>query len=91
MTDIAMRVDKLSKQDPSASLRTGRIGRAQQRHDTLRDAVVFTFGCSNVQRSNEMIWALRLGPEWTFVRSMRDWYAVKSAVNVGWQALGWMR
>jgi anaerobic magnesium-protoporphyrin IX monomethyl ester cyclase len=36
-------------------------------------------------------WALRPGPMWTFVKSMRDWYAVKSAVNAGWQALGWMR
>ena len=36
-------------------------------------------------------WALRPGPMWTFLKSMRDWYAVKSAVNVGWQALGWMR
>jgi anaerobic magnesium-protoporphyrin IX monomethyl ester cyclase len=36
-------------------------------------------------------WALRPGPLWTFVRSMRDWYSFKSAVNVGLQALGWMR
>jgi anaerobic magnesium-protoporphyrin IX monomethyl ester cyclase len=36
-------------------------------------------------------WALRPGPLWTFLKSMRDWYAFKSAVNAGWQALGWMR
>lgn len=36
-------------------------------------------------------WALRPGPLWTFVKSMRDWYGFKSAVNAGWQALGWMR
>jgi radical SAM superfamily enzyme YgiQ (UPF0313 family) len=36
-------------------------------------------------------WALRPGPMWTFVKSMNSWQALKSAVNVGWQALGWMR
>jgi anaerobic magnesium-protoporphyrin IX monomethyl ester cyclase len=36
-------------------------------------------------------WALRPGPLWTFARSMNSWQAVRSAVNVGWQALGWMR
>ena len=36
-------------------------------------------------------WALRPGPLWTFVKSMNSWAAVKSAVNVGWQALGWMK
>ncbi len=36
-------------------------------------------------------WALRPGPLWTFVKSLNSWPAVKSAVNVGWQALGWMR
>ena len=51
MNDIAIRVDKLSKQY--------RIGRAQERHDTLRDAIVSTFKRSTVQRSNEMIWALK--------------------------------
>jgi len=40
MTDIAIRVEHLSK------LYT--IGRAQQRHDTLRDALVSTFQRSNV-------------------------------------------
>jgi hypothetical protein len=28
---------------------------------------------------------------WTFLKSMNNWPALKSAVNVGWQALGWMR
>jgi len=52
MSDIAIRVENLSK------LYT--IGRAQQRHDTLRDALVATFKRSNVptlERSDEL-WAL---------------------------------
>jgi radical SAM superfamily enzyme YgiQ (UPF0313 family) len=36
-------------------------------------------------------WALRPGPLWTFVKSMNSWAAVRSAMNVGWQALGWIR
>jgi radical SAM superfamily enzyme YgiQ (UPF0313 family) len=36
-------------------------------------------------------WALRPGPLWTFVKSMNSWPAFRSALNVGWQALGWMR
>ena len=36
-------------------------------------------------------WALRPGPLWTFLKSMNNWSAFKSAANVGWQALGWMR
>lgn len=36
-------------------------------------------------------WALRPGPLWTFIKSLNSWPAVRSAVNVGWQALGWMR
>ena len=36
-------------------------------------------------------WALRPGPLWTFLKSMNNWYAAKSAINVGWQSLGWMR
>lgn len=36
-------------------------------------------------------WALRPGPLWTFLKSMNSWQAVRSAVNAGWQALGWMR
>ncbi len=61
MSDIAIRVENLSKRY--------RIGQAQQRHDTLRDALVATFQRSNVrtfQRSNvptcersDEIWALR--------------------------------
>ncbi len=34
MTDIALRVDHLSKLYPSTALRAGRIGKRQQRHDT---------------------------------------------------------
>jgi len=56
MKDIAIRVDNLSKRY--------RIGRAQQRHDTLRDALAAAFKRSNVptlQRSNDEdhIWALK--------------------------------
>ncbi len=36
-------------------------------------------------------WALRPGPMWTFVKSMNSWHAAKAALNVGWQALGWMK
>jgi radical SAM superfamily enzyme YgiQ (UPF0313 family) len=36
-------------------------------------------------------WAFRPKPIWTFLTSMKDWQAFRSAVNVGWQALGWMR
>ena len=36
-------------------------------------------------------WALRPGPMWTFLKSMNSWHAAKSAINAGWQALGWMR
>jgi len=34
-------------------------------------------------------WALRPGPMWTFMKSLKDWYTVKSAVDAAWQALGW--
>ena len=51
MNDIAIRVENLSK--------LYHIGKAQQRHDTLRDAIVSTFQRSNVQRSNDTIWALK--------------------------------
>ena len=53
MSDIAIRVDNLSK--------LYHIGRAQQRHDTLRDALVSAFKRSNVatlERSDEL-WALQ--------------------------------
>jgi lipopolysaccharide transport system ATP-binding protein len=55
--DIAIRVENLSK--------LYHIGRARERHDTLRDAVVdtlhrLTFQRSNVQRTDEEhIWALK--------------------------------
>ena len=53
MNDIAIRVENLSK--------LYHIGKSQQRHDTLRDALVAAFKRSNVktfERSNE-IWALK--------------------------------
>ncbi len=60
MSDIAIRVENLSK--------LYHIGALQQRHDTLRDALVSTFQRFNVQRSNvqrsnvqrsDELWALR--------------------------------
>ena len=36
-------------------------------------------------------WALRPKPMQTFLRSMNNWESAKSAINAGWQALGWMR
>jgi len=57
MTDIAIRVENLSKRY--------RIVAVQNRHDTLREAIVdtfqrFTFQRSNVQRSDDSyIWALK--------------------------------
>jgi anaerobic magnesium-protoporphyrin IX monomethyl ester cyclase len=36
-------------------------------------------------------WAVRPGPLWTYLKSMNNWQALKSAVNVGWQALNWMK
>jgi hypothetical protein len=39
MSDLAIRVDHLSKRYPSTQLRTGTIGALQQRHDTLQDAI----------------------------------------------------
>ena len=57
MDDLAIRVENLSKQY--------RIGRAQQRHDTLRDALVDTLKRWKVRRrsneptGNDTIWALR--------------------------------
>ena len=59
MSDIAIRVENLSK--------LNHIGRARQRHDTLRDALagtfarfnVPTFKRANVQTSDDMLWALR--------------------------------
>jgi len=59
MTDIAIRVENLSK--------LYRIGKAQRRHDTLRDAIVDafkrfnvkTFKRSNVPTGDDTIWALK--------------------------------
>ena len=36
-------------------------------------------------------WAFRPGPIWTYLKSMNSWQAVRSAANVGLQALGWIR
>ena len=52
LTDTAIRVENLSK--------LYHIGKAQKRHDTLRDAIVGAFNVSAFQRSNdETLWALR--------------------------------
>ena len=40
MTDIAIRVENLSKQYPSPSRRTGRIGGPQASYRTLRESLV---------------------------------------------------
>jgi radical SAM superfamily enzyme YgiQ (UPF0313 family) len=36
-------------------------------------------------------WALRPGPLWTFLKSMNSWHGLKSGVDIGLQALGWVR
>jgi lipopolysaccharide transport system ATP-binding protein len=70
MSDIAIRVENLSKQYPSTPLRTSRIGGPQERYKTLRDTLTDTFTApfrrlSSVVRgqpsvaSNETIWALK--------------------------------
>ncbi len=52
MSDIAIRVENLSKRY--------RIGALQQRHDTLRDALVAAFNVGTFERSNvETLWVLR--------------------------------
>jgi len=54
MSDLAIRVENLSK--------LYHIGKAQRRHDTLRDAIVGAFKRSNVQtsgRSDDTLWALK--------------------------------
>jgi len=52
MTDLALRVENLSK--------LYHIGRAQKRHDTLRDAIVGAFNVSASEHSNDdTIWALK--------------------------------
>ena len=54
MSDLAIRVENLSK--------LYHIGKAQRRHDTLRDAITDAFKRSNVQtleRSDGTLWALK--------------------------------
>ena len=52
MTDTAIRVENLSKLYD--------IGKAQKRHDTLRDAIVGAFNVSASEHSNDdTIWALK--------------------------------
>jgi lipopolysaccharide transport system ATP-binding protein len=65
MSDIAIRVNNISKLYPSTSLRTGRIGAKQKRHDTLRDSIMSAleapkrlFG-RNGQAAEEDLWALK--------------------------------
>jgi len=48
MTDIAIRVENCILSRVEGLSKLYRIGRAQQRHDTLRDALVSTFQRSNV-------------------------------------------
>ncbi len=48
MISIAIRVENLSKLYLLTESGAGHIGRARQRHDTLRDAVVGTFKRFNV-------------------------------------------
>ena len=36
-------------------------------------------------------WAFRPGPIWTFIKSMNTWAGFKSAVNIGFQTLGWLK
>ncbi|MEI2689475.1 MAG: hypothetical protein V9H69_07100 [Anaerolineae bacterium] len=45
MSDIAIRVDNLSKLYPELSARAGHLGARQQRPDTLRDALTGAFAC----------------------------------------------
>ena len=70
MTDIAIRVESLSKQYPSTQLRAGRIGGPQARYKTIRESLTEAVGApfrrlSSVVRgqssavSNETIWALK--------------------------------
>ena len=56
MSDIAIRVENLSK--------LYHLGRAQQRHDTLRDALASVFsrqssGVSRLAADNSLLWALK--------------------------------
>ena len=36
-------------------------------------------------------WAFRPKPIWTYLKSTNNWQSARSAINVSWQALGWMR
>ena len=66
MSDIAIRVENLSKLYPAPSLRAGHIGARQERHDTLRDALVARFRRANqstkphsTNSDDTNLWALR--------------------------------
>ena len=65
MSDIAIRANNLSKLYPSTSLRTGRIGAKQKRHDTLRDSIMSAleapkrwFGRNGQASNEEDLWEL---------------------------------
>jgi lipopolysaccharide transport system ATP-binding protein len=51
MSDIAIRVEKLGKMY--------QIGAAQERHDTLRDALVARFRRNGKSQEEEILWALK--------------------------------
>ncbi|MCU0487231.1 MAG: radical SAM protein, partial [Anaerolineales bacterium] len=36
-------------------------------------------------------WAFRPGPIWTFIKGMNTWAGFKSAMDIGFQTLGWLR
>jgi anaerobic magnesium-protoporphyrin IX monomethyl ester cyclase len=36
-------------------------------------------------------WSFRPGPIWTFIKSMNSWEGFKSAVNIAFQTLGWLK
>jgi anaerobic magnesium-protoporphyrin IX monomethyl ester cyclase len=36
-------------------------------------------------------WAFRPGPIWTFIKSMNSWEGIKSAFDIAFQTLGWVR
>jgi anaerobic magnesium-protoporphyrin IX monomethyl ester cyclase len=36
-------------------------------------------------------WAFRPGPIITFIKGMNSWAGFKSALDIGFQTLGWMR
>ena len=67
MTDIAIRVENLSKRYPSTKLRTGRIGARQKRANTLRQtlenlaASPFDYLRSTLRgpSEEEILWALK--------------------------------